>query len=113
MLEKYLSQIRKINEKIDLATEFPDWNKSVQFRVTDIDKGSFYFIADDGRIAEIGEGQIKDPDVTIEGSDKAMGALFNGEISIVGGFITKELSVQGAIGDALGAKVLLEAVRVY
>jgi len=43
----------------------------------------------------------------------AMSALFNGEISIVGAFITKQISVEGAIGDALGAKVLLEAVRVY
>lgn len=113
MLDKYLSQIRKINEKIDLKTEFPDWKKSVQFNVTDVDNGAFYFVADGQKISKIGEGKLDSADVTIEGTDKAMAAMFGGDISIVGAFITKDLTIQGTIGDALGAKVLLEAVRVY
>ena len=113
MLEKYLEQIRKINQKIDLDTEFPDWNKSVQFKVSDVDDGAFYFVANGGRITDVKQGLLSAPDVTIEGRDDVMEAMFKGEISIVGAFITKELTIQGAIGDALGAKVLLEAVRVY
>ncbi len=113
MMEKYLSQISKINQKVDLETEFPDWDKSVQFNITDVDKGAFYFVAKGGKIAEFGEGTIKNPDVSINGTDSNMSALFNGETTIVGAVITKQLSVDGAIGDALGAKVLLEAVRVY
>lgn len=113
MTDKYLSQIRQINGKIDLDTEFPDWNKSVQFVVTDSDKGAFYFTTAGGKVTHAEEGTLANPDVTIEGTDSAMTELFEGNISIVGAFITKQVTIKGAIGDALGAKILLDAVRVF
>ena len=113
MIGKYLSQIRQINEKIDLDTEFPDWNKSVQFIVTDLDGGGFYFTTNGGKVTQAEEGKLANPDVTIEGTSGAMSDLFDGNVSIVGAFITKQVTIKGAIGDALGAKVLLDAVRVY
>jgi putative sterol carrier protein len=113
MIDKYLSQIMQINEKIDLDTEFPDWNKSVQFVVTDFDGGEFYFTTNKGKVAKVEQGKLANPDVTIEGTSIAMSDLFDGNVSIVGAFITKQVTIKGAIGDALGAKVLLDAVRVY
>jgi|GEM_PF-6675253 putative sterol carrier protein len=113
MIDKYLSQIRKINGTIDLDTEFPDWNKSVQFIVTDNDGGAFYFKTEAGKVTQADEGLLVNPDVTIEGTNGAISDLFDGNVSIVGAFITKQVTIKGPIGDALGAKVLLDAVRVY
>lgn len=113
MIDNYLVQLRKINEKIDLDTEFPDWNKSVQFVVTDSDDAAFYFITNQGKVTQIEQGMLTKPDVTIEGTSSAISDLFEGNVSIVGAFITKQVEIKGPIGDALGAKVLLDAVRVY
>jgi hypothetical protein len=42
-----------------------------------------------------------------------MSNLFQGELTVIGAFITKELSITGAIGDAIGANVLIQAARVF
>jgi len=114
--DKFLSQIRKINKKVDLDTEFPDWNKSVQFIIRN-SKGeevkAVYFVVDRGKVAKTGKGKLKVADVTIEGSAKAMSNLFNGELPVVGAFITKELIIKGTVGDAVGANVLLQAARTF
>ena len=115
--ERFLSQIRKINEKVDLKTEFPGWNKSIQFNVVETGKGngeaSFYFVVEGGRVSKVDKGKLTNPDVTIEGSAQAMSKLFEGIIPIVGAFITKELTIKGAVGDAVGANVLLQAARTF
>jgi putative sterol carrier protein len=112
MEERFLAQIRKIDEKVDLDNEFPDWNKSIQFKIKE--KGlSFYFVVDRGKVAKAEKGTLTNPDVTIEGNAEAISDFFDGKIPVIGAFITKELTITGAIGDALGAKVLLDAARIF
>jgi putative sterol carrier protein len=115
MQEKdFLAQIRKINKKVDIDTEFPDWKKSVQFIVK---KGKqeipFYFSVDGKKVAKVAKGKLPKADLIIEGSQKSLADLFEGKLTIVGAFITKELSITGTIGDAVGANVLIQAARVF
>lgn len=114
--DKFLTQIRKINDKVDLDTEFPDWNKSVQFIIRDTqgeEEKAFYFVVDGGKVAKADDGKLKEADVTIEGTAEAMSNLFDGELPVVGAFITKELVIKGTVGDAVGANVLLQAARTF
>ena len=94
--KKFLNQIRKSNDKVDLSTEFPDWNKAVQFIVKNTqgeDEMSFYFVIDGGKVAKADNGKLNEADVTIEGNAEAMSNLFDGELPVVGAFITKQLVV--------------------
>ncbi|MEW6410757.1 MAG: SCP2 sterol-binding domain-containing protein [Nitrospirota bacterium] len=112
-VKRYLAQIRKINEKVNLDEEFPDWNKSVQFIIKNSTETAFYFVVDGGKVSKVEQGKLDKADVIIEGKPEAMQRLFDGEIPIIGAFITKELTITGPIGDAIGAKVLLEAARIF
>jgi len=114
--EKLLAQIAKINEKVDLDTEFPDWNKSVQFIVHNTSGGedfSCFFIVKDGKVARSGSGLIDEADVTIEGPVGVIDDLFNGDLPVIGAVITKKMIIKGRIGDAVGANVLLQAARTF
>jgi len=108
--QKFLSQINKINKKVDLDNEFPDWNKAVQF-ITE--GGSFFFVVDNGKVSHVDTGEIDSPDVTIKGDAQSISDLFDGKISIIGGFITKKLKIDGPVGDAIGANVLIQAARLF
>lgn len=115
MQEKdFLTQIRKINKKVDIDTEFPDWTKTVQFIAK---KGKeeipFYFSVDGKKVAKVAKGRAKTADVVIEGSQKSLSNLFEGNLTVIGAFITKELAITGAVGDAIGANVLIQAARVF
>jgi len=115
MQEKdFLAQIRQINKKVDIDTEFPNWTRTVQFVVK---KGKaempFYFSVDGKKVIKVAKGKVTQADVVIEGSQKSMSNLFRGELTVIGAFITKELSITGAIGDAIGANVLIQAARVF
>ena len=112
MEERFLAQIKDIEKKVDLDNEFPDWNKSVQFKIKDKDL-PFYFVVAKGKVAKAEKGILAHPDVTIEGDAQAISNFFDGKLSVIGAFITKELTITGAIGDALGAKVLLDAARIF
>lgn len=118
----FLSQIKKINEKVDLDTEFPDWDKTVQFNIRGNGPAatcppaeilSFYFEVDRGRVVKAETGKPSKADVILEGSNEAMSNLFEGKLTIIEAFITKEVTVTGAVGDAVGANVLLQAARTF
>jgi len=110
----FLVQIRRINEKVDIGTEFPGWKKSIQFIAKNGEKEiPFYFSVDGTKIVEVARGKMPKADVIIEGSQKSVTDLFEGTLTIIGAFITKELSITGTIGDALGANVLIQAARVF
>jgi len=110
----FIAQIQKINEKVDIDTEFPDWKRSVQFVVKNGEKEkAFYFVTDGTKVSKVDKGKIDKPDITIEGTQEAMSKLFEGKLAIVEAFITKELGINGAIGDAIGANVLIQATRVF
>lgn len=115
MYENYIDQINKINEKVDLSTEFPNWEKSVQFKIKDGESkvGSLYFVVRDDKVAEVKEGELSEADVTIEGNAESIEKLFDGSLPVIGAFITKELTIQGNVGDAVAAKVLLDAARLF
>ena len=112
MEERFLALIRKIDEKVDLDSEFPDWNKSVQFNIKD-KAISFYFVVARGKIGKAEKGTLPSPDVIIEGDALAISDFFDGKLPLVAAFITKKLTITGSIGDALGAKVLLGAARIF
>lgn len=110
----FLAQIKAINNKVDIDTEFPDWKKSVQFKVKGENGGfSFYFAVDGKKVSEVASGELPEADVVIEGSQEAMGDLFEGNLAMIGAFITKELDIRGAVGDAVAANVLIQAARVF
>lgn len=119
----FLSQIKEINEKVDLDSEFPDWNKTVQFNIRgnggtpDVcpspEIGSFYFEVNGGRVVKAETGKPGKADVILEGSNEALSNLFEGKLTIIEAFITKEITVKGTIGDAVGANVLLQAARTF
>jgi putative sterol carrier protein len=114
--KKFLTQIQKINDKVDLDTEFPDWNKAVQFIIKNTqgeDEMSFYFVVEGGKVAKADNGKLPVADVTIEGNAEAMSNLFDGELPVVGAFITKQLVIKGTVGDAVGVNVLLQAARTF
>ncbi len=114
--KKFLAQIQKINDKVDLNTEMPDWNKAVQFIIKNTqgeDERSFYFVIDGGTVVKADNGKLNEADVTIEGNAEAMSNLFDGELPVVGAFITKQLVIKGTIGDAVGVNVLLQAARTF
>ena len=121
MFETYLDHIRKIDQKVDLSTEFPGWEKKVQFNVRECGCGPkgedkvnhFYFVVKDGKVAKSGEGELQGAEITLEGEPKAIAGLFDGSLSVVGAFITKDLTIKGSVGDAVGVKVLLDAVRIF
>jgi hypothetical protein len=121
MFEAYLEHIRKIDQKVDLSTEFPGWSKKVQFNVRECGCGlngadkvnHFYFEVKDGKVARAGEGELEGAEVTLDGEPKAIAGLFEGTMSVVGAFITKDLTITGSVGDAVGVKVLLDAVRIF
>ena len=108
--EKYLSRLTKISEKVDLDSEFPDWNKAVQF-ITE-EGSSFFFVVDHGKVTEVGDGKFNAPDVTITGDAHSISDMFEGKLSVIGGFITKKLHIDGSVGDAVGANVLIQAARI-
>lgn len=110
-LNNFLDQIKKINEKVDIDNEFPDWNKTVQFKIKNDD--AFYFTVHNGMVSQVAAGTTANPDVTIEGELKDMEDLFEGRLAIVGGFICKNLKITGAVGDAIGANVLIQAARIF
>jgi len=110
-MERYLNQIRLIDQKVDLDSEFPDWNKAVQFVIDG--EPAFYFVVQDGTLTKAQAGEYPNPDVTIKGSSQAISDLFDGKMAVVGGFITKELAIEGKVGDAIGANVLIQAARVF
>ena len=119
----FLSQIKKINEKVDLDSEFPDWNKTVQFNIrgnggtTAVcpppEIGSFFFEVNGGRVVKAEMGKPGKADVILEGSNEALSNLFEGKLTIIEAFITKEVTITGAVGDAIGANVLLQAARTF
>lgn len=110
----FLVQIRRINKKVDIGTEFPGWKKSIQFIVKNGKKEiPFYFSVDGTKIVKVARGKMPKADVVIEGSQKAVSDLFKGNLPIIGAFITKEVTITGSIGDALGANVLIQAARVF
>ena len=121
MFEKYLEQIKIIDQKVDLNTEFPGWNKTVQINVRECGCGlhgedkvtSIYFVVKDGKVAESDEGEYVNPEVLIDGEPKAIEGLFDGSLSVIGAFITKDLKIQGSVGDAIAVKVLLDAARLF
>lgn len=121
MFESYLEHIRKIDQKVDLGTEFPGWERKVQFNVRECGCGPkgedkvnhFYFEVKGGKVVKSGEGELEGAQVTLDGEPQAIAGLFDGSLSVVGAFITKDLTVKGSVGDAVGVKVLLDAVRIF
>jgi putative sterol carrier protein len=115
MYENYIEQIKKINDKVDLSVEFPNWNKSVQFKIKDEkdNVSSLYFVVKNGKVEKAAVGELADAEVVIEGNSKAIGQLFDGSLPVTGAFITKEITVHGNVGDAVAAKVLLDAARLF
>lgn len=110
----FLAQIRAINNKVDIDTEFPDWKKSVQFKVNGENGDfAFYFVVDGKKISEAASGELPEADVIIEGSQKALSELFEGNLAMIGAFITQEVNIRGTVGDAVGANVLIQAARVF
>ena len=109
--QRYLSQLNKINEKVDLDNEFPDWNKAVQFITEGGD--SFFFVVDNGKVSQVDTGKLDIPDITITGDAQSISDLFEGRLSIIGGFITKKLQINGSVGDAVGANALIQAARLF
>ena len=115
MMQKkdFLVQLEKINDKVDIDTEFPDWKKSIQFVVKGEKGFSFYFVVDGKRVSKVGEGVLPQADVYIEGTQEALSNLFQGKLAMIGAFITQELTIRGKVGDAVGANVLIQAARVF
>jgi putative sterol carrier protein len=121
MFEQYLEQIKKIDQKVELNIEFPDWNRTVQINVRECGCGidgedkvtSMYFVVKKGKVAETGEGEFYNADVVLDGEPPAIEGLFNGSLSVVGAFITKDLTIEGSVGDAVAVKVLLDAARLF
>lgn len=114
MQEKdFLAQIEKINKKVDIDTEFPDWKRSIQFIVKGEKDFSFYFVVDGKKVSKVGSGELPKADVYIEGKQELISNVFKGELAMIGAFITNELTIRGAIGDAVGANVLIQAARVF
>ena len=111
MMDKYLDQLNLINKKVDLDEEFPDWDKRVQF-ILDDDSG-FHFITRDGQVTKVDEGILDRPDVVIKSDNETMSLLFAGKVAIIGGWITQKIKIEGKIGDAIGANVLIQAARVF
>ena len=78
-----------------------------------MEERAFYFVVDGGKVTKANNGKLGEADVSIEGTADAMTNLFEGELAIVGAFITKELVIKGNVGDAVWANVLLQASRTF
>ena len=115
MMQKkdFLTQLEKINKKVDINMEFPDWKRSIQFIVKGKKDFSFHFVVDGKKVSKVAEGDLPKADVYIEGKQESISNLFKGDLAMIGAFITQELTIRGAIGDAVGANVLIQAARVF
>lgn len=110
----FLRQIKQINQKIDIDTEFPDWKKKVQFIAKSNERDlPFYFETDGKKVVTVASGKLIEADVTIEGNQEDLSRLFEGNLSLLEGYIIGNLNITGPFGDATGAHVLIQGARIF
>lgn len=99
--------VERIREKVG---KHPDRvsaiDGSFQFVLTGDDGGAFYARVVDGR-AEIEEGRIDDPSVTITMSAADFADMAEGRLNPAGAFMSGKLKMEGDIGLALRLQNLL------
>ncbi|CAN5888170.1 hypothetical protein BH23ACT5_BH23ACT5_09340 [soil metagenome] len=75
---------------------------TIQFNTSDGPDGDVaYYLAASGGIAELGLGQSRDPDVTVDQSHETAAAISKGELNTQTAFMTGKIKVSGNLAKLM------------
>ena len=101
--------VAAINKSSAAQAELEDWDRVMQFAVSD---GSpFYVEFKAKKAAGPTAGTHSSPDITLEADNATMMGMMKGEIDATSTYMGGQLRIQGPLPDAIKFRTIMEATR--
>ena len=108
-LEEYLELFVSVaNESEDVEEEVEGWDRVFAFRMEGTD--NFWLKINEGK-AEIGKGDLDEPDIILECSGETAAGVFTGEVDATSAYMSGDLKITGPLPDAVKFRTITELVR--
>nr|MDO8098344.1 SCP2 sterol-binding domain-containing protein [Candidatus Njordarchaeota archaeon] len=98
-----------INKSSAAQAELEDWDRVMQFAVSDGEPFHIEFKAK--KANGPAKGTHSSPDITLESDDATFTGMLKGEIDATSAYMGGQLRIQGPLPDAIKFRTILEAIR--
>jgi putative sterol carrier protein len=101
--------VGNINKSSSAQAELEDWDRIMQFAVSD---GQPFYVEFKAKKASGPTGGThSSPDITLEADTATFTGMLKGEIDATSAYMGGQLRIQGPLPDAIKFRTILEAVR--
>jgi len=101
--------VGQVNKSSAAQAELEDWDRVMQFAVSD--GQPFYVEFKAKKASGPNAGTHSSPDITMEADTATFMGMFKGEIDATSAYMGGQLRIQGPLPDAIKFRTILEAVR--
>ena len=101
--------VAAINKSSAAQAELEDWDRVMQFAVSD--GQPFYVEFKAKKAAGPTAGTHSSPDITLEADNATMMGMMKGEIDATSAYMGGQLRIQGPLPDAIKFRTIMEATR--
>ncbi len=102
----YLERIRARFEQPEIKQAFQDYNKTLQFIFTDLQRNFTLSIAGDGSAA-LAEQTVPQPDVKVTITSDTLAGILDRKVNPINAYIMRKIKVTGNMDDLLRLQKLL------
>jgi putative sterol carrier protein len=109
LMEAMGQLVGQVNKSSAAQAELEDWDRTMQFAVSD--GQPFYVEFKAKKAAGPTAGTHSSPDITLEADTATFTGMLKGEIDATSAYMGGQLRIQGPLPDAIKFRTILEAVR--
>lgn len=102
----YLERVCARFEQPEIKQAFQGYNKTLQFKFTDLQRNFTLSIAGDGSAA-LAEQTVSQPDVQVTITSDTLAGILDRKVNPVNAYITRKIKVTGKMDDLLRLQKLL------
>jgi putative sterol carrier protein len=109
LMEAMSQLVGQVNKSSAAQAELEDWDRVMQFAVSD--GQPFYVEFKAKKASGPTDGTHSSPDITLEADTATFAGMLKGEIDATSAYMGGQLRIQGPLPDAIKFRTILEAVR--
>nr|MDO8098338.1 SCP2 sterol-binding domain-containing protein [Candidatus Njordarchaeota archaeon] len=109
LMDAVAGLVKQINASSAAQAELEDWDRTMQFAVSD--GQPFYVEFKAKKAAGPTAGTHSSPDITLESDTATFTGMLKGEIDATSAYMGGQLRIQGPLPDAIKFRTILESVR--
>jgi putative sterol carrier protein len=109
LMEAVSQLVAAINKSSAAQAELEDWDRVMQFAVSD--GQPFYVEFKAKKAAGPTSGTHSSPDITLEADNATFIGMMKGEIDATSAYMGGQLRIQGPLPDAIKFRTIMEATR--